>query len=435
MSASKIPPNENPSRTAPAEAVPTVDVVTATPAPTAAPPDVASKPRLPPTIRAGMGDVTTELVEIYGDEDERRATGLLSILGPDGHADPERVPMVDAEVWRGIYRGMLRIRLLDQQLVALAGTGRIGVYADSRGQEAAVVAPLAALADSDWVVPSHREGGAALYRGMPMRAYLAHALGNANDLSKGRRAPAHPGALRALRILPAAGASAAQLPQATGLAWAAKIKKDSCVVLAYLGEGATSAEDFHTGINFAAVFRVPAVFVCVNNGWSVSTPASAQSGSATFAIKALAYGMPGIRVDGNDPLALFDAVRAAVERARRGDGPTLIEAVTYRLGGFSSADHGGNGEPSYRDAAEVAGWSARDPLLRFSTWLNETAILEAHQQARLASEIEAEIRGALDAEGPVGPPALGTLIEDVYLHPPAELQRQLAELKRIRGKT
>ncbi|MBC8133942.1 MAG: hypothetical protein H7X95_13235 [Deltaproteobacteria bacterium] len=230
--------------------------------------------------------------------------------------------------------------------------------------------------------------------------------------------------------MPTSPCAATQLPQATGIAWAAKIKRDKTVVLAFLGEGATSAEDFHTGVNFAAVFKVPVVFICVNNGWAVSTPAATQSASETFAVKALAYGIPGVRVDGNDVLAVYAATREAVERARRGEGATLIEAVTYLLGTHGSASEDPN---RYRDAAEAEKWTAQDPLIRFRAWLTGAGILNEASEIRLREEIESEIKGAVAANEGLAPPALRTMIEDVYVRPPRALEEQLAELQRIRA--
>ena len=386
-------------------------------------------PKMPPKIRAGMGDVVSEQVTVYSDADVERATGLLSILGVDGKADPARVPKAEPATWLALYRGMLRVRMVDDRLMALQRQGRIGFHADGRGQEATTVAPVAALDPEDWIVPSHRESGAALYRGLSLRSYIAQALGNAHDIGKGRRIPAHPATPRALRVLPASACSATQLPQATGIAWAARIKGDKTVVLAYLGEGATSAEDFHTGINFAAVYRAPVVFVCANNGWATSTPAARQSASVTFAIKALAYGIPGVRVDGNDVFAVTAASREAVERARRGDGPTLIEAVTYRLGPHDSSD-----EPDrYRAAGEVEARAAEEPLLRFGAWLRANRMLDDTRERALLAELDTEIREAIAAEE--NQPALTrrTLIEDVLAQPSTALEEQLAELERVRA--
>ena len=292
-----------------------------------------------------------------------------------------------------------------------------------------MAAPLAALEKSDWIVPAHREAGAALLRGLPLQAFVAQQLGNAHDLGKGRQMPAHPVTPRELRVLPMSWCAATQLPQATGLAWAAKIKKDKTVVLAYLGEGATSAEDFHTGVNFAAVFRVPAVFLCVNNGFAVSTPAKAQSASETFAVKALAYGIPGVRVDGNDVLAVYAATHEAVERARRGEGPTLIEAVTYRLGGHSSSDS----PDRYRADAELVPWRARDPLLRLAIWLRATGHLDDARARAIDDAIAADLRRAIEAEEQVPAPARRSLIEDVYVRPLTSQEEQLADLERVRA--
>jgi len=350
-------------------------------------------------------------------------------LGPDGRAVTEPSPALGADGWRRVHRGMRLIRLLDERMMKLAREGRIAAYAESRGQEASVIAPMAALQETDWVVPSHREGGAALYRGLSVPAYVAQQLGRSNDLAKGRQMPAHPGTPRAFRFLPASSGVATQLPHAAGLAWAAKIKRERTVVLAFLGEGATSAEDFHTGVNFAAVFRAPVVFVCVNNGWAMSTPARAQSASETFAVKALAYGIPGVRVDGNDALAVLAATREAVDRARDGGGPTLIEAVTYRLGGHDADD-----EPHrYRDDAEVAAWAARDPLPRLEAWMRAAGFLDDEGRKRIDDELNELIRKAVETGEAVAPLSRRSLIEDVYVTPPLGLEEQLAEVERIRG--
>jgi pyruvate dehydrogenase E1 component alpha subunit/2-oxoisovalerate dehydrogenase E1 component alpha subunit len=376
-----------------------------------------------------MGDVESDFVEVWSDEDQARATGLLSILREDGTADAKAVPALDAAALREIYRGMVRIRIIDERLMALQRQGRIGFYAEARGQEAAVIGAVAALAADDFVVPAHRELGAVLYRGLPLHSFIAQLYGNANDIARGRQMPVHPGAPRSLNYLPPSSCVATQLPQATGIAWAAKILKKKTVVLGYLGEGGTSAEDFHAGMNFAAVYCTPVVFLCQNNQWAISTPASTQSASETFAIKALAYGMPGVRVDGNDVFAVYAATRAAVDRARSGGGPTLIEAVTYRLGAHSTSD-----DPTrYRDDATEE-WTRKDPIGRFSAWLLASGTLDQAADAALRAAIEEELREAIDAEENVGPPPVESLIEDVFAEPTTALREQLADLQRIRAK-
>ena len=386
-------------------------------------------PPPPAKIRAGMGDVESDFVEVWSDEDQARATGLLSILREDGTADAKAVPALDAAALREIYRGMVRIRIIDERLIVLQRQGRIGFYAEARGQEAAVIGGVAALAADDFVVPAHRELGAVLYRGLPLRSFVAQLFGNANDIARGRQMPVHPGAPRSLNYLPPSSCVATQLPQATGIAWAAKILKKKTVVLGYLGEGGTSAEDFHAGVNFAAVYHTPVVFLCQNNQWAISTPASSQSASETFAIKALAYGMPGVRVDGNDIFAVYAATKAAVDRARAGGGPTLIEAVTYRLGAHSTSD-----DPARYRADQTEEWTRRDPITRFRAWLLASGNLDEAADAALRAAIEEELREAIDAEEKVGPPPIESLIEDVFAEPTTALREQLADLKRIRGK-
>jgi 2-oxoisovalerate dehydrogenase E1 component alpha subunit len=403
-----------------------------------------------------MGDVAAEMVEIYSDEALRLATGLVSVVadGPGDAANPgpQIRHEVSQEVWREIFRGMLRVHRLELRLTAATAAGRLPMATEVResmpapayelgGLEAATIAPLATLTARDWVVPGHREGAAALYRGLPLRAYLANVLGNANDRAKGRQAPGHPVGARALNVLPASASASTHLPQAAGLAWAAKIKRDDTVVLCYLDAAATAGEDFHTGLNFAAVFRVPAVFVCINTVPSVAANGSSTTsashlgvgvglGSETVAVKALAYGIPGIRVDGGDAVAVFQVARAAVEAARRGGGPTLIEAVTERLARQVGVAAGPGAPPAPRREPAFTG----DPMLRLSRWLNESGILGAADQVAWAAEIDAEIDAALAAETAVPAPSVGTLVEDVYASPPAALLEQGADLQRIRRK-
>ena len=380
-------------------------------------------------IRAGMGDVEADAVEVWSDEDQARATGLLQMLAPDGKLAAGPRPQLEPALLRELHRSMLRSRLLDEKMLNLQRQGRIGHYVEARGQEAAVIGAVAAMEPRDYVVPANRELGAVLHRGLPIASVVAQLFGNARDLGRGRQLPTLQTAPRALNFIPPSSCVATQLPHAAGLAWAAKMHRDPIVVLAYLGEGATSAEDFHAGVNFAAVYHVPAVFLCENNQWALSTPASRQTASQTFAIKALAYGMPGVRVDGNDVLAVHAAVSEATARARTGGGPTLIEAVTYRMGGGSSSD-----DPHvYRDEAEEAAWRAKDPLVRFGAWLAATGVLDAAGAAAQRAALEDEIASAVESEERVGPPPLRSLIEDVFATPPATLEEQLADLVRVRA--
>ncbi|MGZ3442480.1 MAG: thiamine pyrophosphate-dependent dehydrogenase E1 component subunit alpha, partial [Polyangia bacterium] len=349
--------------------------------------------------------------------------GLFQVLAPDGTADAARVPSIgDAELVR-MYRGMLMIRVMDERLLLLQRQGRIGFYGEAKGQEGAVIGAAAALGPEDWIVPALREAGAAIYRGLPLRTYVAQIFGNADDVSKGRQLPCHPGT-RAAHYLTMSSCIATQLPHAVGMAWAARIKGDDMVVLACLGDGATSEEDFHAAMNFAGVYKAPVVFFCQNNQWAISTPVTLQTAAPTIAIKAVAYGFGGVRCDGNDVLAVYSCVRDAVDRARRGDGPTLVEALTYRVSAHSSSD-----DPSrYRDENVTAAWRARDPLARFRTWLTAQGLLDAAADERMRAELDAEVRDAVAKNEHVAPPPLETLVEDVYADVPWHLQEQLSEI-------
>jgi TPP-dependent pyruvate/acetoin dehydrogenase alpha subunit len=315
-----------------------------------------------PRIRSGMQDLAAPVVEVWSDDDHRRATSLGTILSPDGKADRAGVPALAPEALRECYRTMLRIRALGERAAERAGPDQGAAGPDARGAEAAIVGAVSALEADDVVVPGWREGGAALWRGHTVAA-----------LAAGTPAP------RALAVLPPTPYRGTQLPHATGIAWAIKLQAKQQanlqsalqaatggggkVVLAYLDQGATSTEDFHAGLNFAGVFGVPAVFVCIND----ASRASVETVSETLAVKALAYGLSATRVDGNDLFAVHAATRAAADRARRGEGATLIEAVLAEAG---------------------------DPLERVRGWLASQNIADAAAEAALRREVGAEVDAA-----------------------------------------
>jgi pyruvate dehydrogenase E1 component alpha subunit len=345
--------------------------------------------------------------------------GLYQILDEQGAvADPARIPPLPPADLLRIYRGMLLIRVMDERLLALQRQGRIGFYGEAKGQEAAIIGAAHALGPRDWLVPALREAGAGIYRGLSLRDYVAQIFGNGDDVSKGRQLPCHPGT-RAARYLTMSSCIASQLPHAMGIAWAARIQGEDTVVLGCLGDGATSEEDFHVAANFAGVYRAPVVFLCQNNQWAISTPVGLQTAAPTMAVKAIAYGFGGVRVDGNDVLAVYACVHEAVERARRGEGPTLIEALTYRVSAHSSSD-----DPTrYRDEKITEQWRRRDPIARFRAWLTAQGLLDAAADERLRAELEAEVRETIAAQERVAPPPLSSLVEDVF----AEVPRHLAE--------
>ena len=256
---------------------------------------------------------------------------LYRVLQEDGSADPAEVLLPDQEIVT-LYRWMVLNRQLDERMIGLQRQGRINFYIGSIGEEAAVFGTAYAMAPADWIFPCYREHGAALLRGMPLATYVCDLLGNAGDVMLGHQMPCHE-AWKPAHFASISSPIGTQIPQAVGAAWAARIKKQEMVALVYFGEGATSANDFHTGLNFAGVHKIPVVFACRNNGWAISVPRERQTAAETIAQKALAYGLRGERVDGNDLLAVYGATRRARERAARGEGATLLECVTYRIEG------------------------------------------------------------------------------------------------------
>ena len=378
-----------------------------------------------PTDKRRSGQITVEYTTVWSDDEHARATGLVQVLDEHGHANPAKLPKLSNEALARMYEGMLLSRMLDEQLLPLQRQGRIGHYFEARGQEAGPIAGAEAILKTDYFVQGLREGAAAVYRGLPLAKYIAQILGTSHDAGRGRQMPCHVGSAE-VRHVSTSSAVASQIPHAVGIAWAAKIRKDSTVALCFFGDGATSEDDFHAGLNFAGVYKAPVVFVCQNNQWAISTKVAAQTQSETLAVKGLAYAVPSLRVDGNDVLAMYSAIKAAVDTARAGGGPSFIEAVTYRLGAHSSAD-----DPAhYRDKAEHEAWQKRDPLLRFATWLEAQKILSSEEQAALRSRIGEAIRTAIASEEAAGPPPLSSLFEDVFARPTWLLEEQSAAMLR-----
>jgi pyruvate dehydrogenase E1 component alpha subunit/2-oxoisovalerate dehydrogenase E1 component alpha subunit len=361
-------------------------------------------------------------------ETAARAVDLLQVLRPDGSWDAALDPELDPALLRRMHRTMVLLRALDERMLALQRQGRVGFYGACTGQEAAVVGSAAALTPTDWVFPALREGAAMLWRGYPLTTYVSQVFGNALDPLKGRQMPSHMSDRRVNQVS-WSSCIGSQLPQAVGAAWAVKLRGQPTVVMAYLGDGATSSADFHYAINFAGVYRVPMVLFCQNNGWSISVPTREQTASESIAVKALGYGVPGYRVDGNDLVAVHVVTRHAVERARRGKGPSFIEAVTYRIGAHSSSD-----DPTrYRDEAEVSLWRQRDPLLRLAHYLDARGIVALADQEAVRAEVDAEVRAAIAEAEAVGPPPLPSLFEDVYAQVPWHLAEERDDHVRYRS--
>ncbi|CAN5789803.1 MAG: pyruvate dehydrogenase (acetyl-transferring) E1 component subunit alpha [Acidimicrobiia bacterium] len=336
---------------------------------------------------------------------------MLAILTPSGNLVAPSP--LEPDVVRRLYRAMVFARTYDRKGTALQKQGRLATYASFEGQEAAQVGSAAALEPEDWMVASYRDAAAMWMQGYPLELLFAGRTGD----ERGGSPPAH------VPVLPPSITVGGHMVHAVGLAWAARLRGERRVAITYFGDGATSEGDFHEAMNFAAVFNTPCVFFCQNNGWAISLPREEQTKSETIAQKAIAYGMPGVQVDGNDLLAVYAATEEALARARANEGPTLIEAVTYRIGPHTTAD-----DPArYRAGTLTDEWRQRDPLERVRLFLSERELWTAEWQeeieAAAASEIDRAI-GLAEEMVPLGP---GDVFASMYADLPRHLRLQQAE--------
>jgi pyruvate dehydrogenase E1 component alpha subunit len=340
----------------------------------------------------------------------------LSILDEHGMLDTALEPDISAEMLHKLHRTMLLTRRFDERLLNLQRQGRIGTFPPVKGHEAAHLGAAAHLRPTDWMVPSFREQAALIWRGASLEQMVVYN----NGFNEGGAVP------QGARTLPIAVPVGSQVLHAVGLAWAARYRGTDEVVMTFFGDGATSEGDFHEAMNFAAVYQLPVVFVCQNNHWAISIPVHKQTHTPTLAQKALAYGMPGIQVDGNDLLSVYVAAGEAVDRARSGGGPTLVECVTYRLIMHTTADD----PKKYRSPEEEQAWLARDPLPRFQNYLKDKGLLSNDDVVGIEAGIETQIQQAVDkAEAWMGQPHDPLqMFEHLYDDPPPELKRQRREL-------
>ena len=341
-----------------------------------------------------------------------RSLERISILSESGEAEDDLVPEIPDDLLLRGFRTMLFARRFDERRLKLQRSGRIGTFAPVSGQEAAQVGSVSALTDRDWFVPSYRETAAHFWRGTDPADMLVYDAGYNEGGALGEGG----------RTLPLAVPVGTQMLHAAGLAHAARHLGEDEVAMTFFGDGATSQGDFHESMNFASVFDCPVVFVCQNNQYAISVPRSRQTRSETLAQKALAYGMPGVQVDGNDIFACHVAAREAVKRAREEARPTLIECVTYRLEMHTTAD-----DPSrYRDDEEVEVWRKRDPIDRFAIWLKERGLIADEDIATAEEEISDRIDKAWKtAEARIADLAdLGPIFAHVLENETPELARQ-----------
>ncbi len=342
-------------------------------------------------------------------------TERLEILDKDGRIDPELDPGLAPEILLGFHRAMLQARLFDDKALKLQRQGRMGTWASLEGQEAAQVGVASALAPEDWVIPSFREHGVLLAFGIPGADVYRYWRGD----ERGAIPP------EGRNVLPPSVPVGSQLLHGVGVGLALKLQGRRAAAVAFAGDGGTSQGDFHEALNFAGVFSPPTVFVIQNNHWAISLPFRKQTASASIAQKAHAYGIPGIQVDGNDILAVHVAARDALARARAGEGPTLIEAHTYRFGNHTTSDEA----TRYRSPEELAWWRERDPLLRLRRHLEARGLWDSTHEESLVAELRAGIEDMVEAAEALPPPPPTEMVEWTYAQLPWHLAEQRAEIE------
>ena len=341
------------------------------------------------------------------------------MIGVDGEAD-RRVEWLDDDRLLELHRSLVRLRTYDERSVVYHSQGRIGTYAIFRGHEAIQAGAVHALEDRDWIFPSYRDSAIGLLRGLPPATILQWWRGHPSGWW-------NPADVNVASICVPIGT---QVPHAAGLAWGMRLKGSDAVAVVLFGDGATSEGSFHEGANLAAVVRAPLVLLCNNNQWAISTPLHAQTAASRLADKAVGYGMPAIRVDGHDVLAVLEAVREGVERARAGEGPTFVEAVTYRSAPHATAD-----DPTlYIDPERVAAEQGRDCVALYEEYLVRLGLLDDDRRAAVKEEALAAMRAGIEQAEDEPRAELELVFAHAYVEPPPANARDLDELRRVYGR-
>lgn len=343
----------------------------------------------------------------------------LQILDEDGNCDEELRPSLSYEQVKRLFEWMVLARTFDDKAFKLQREGRLGTYASILGQEAAQIGSAFALSPTDWMFPAFREPGASFVRGLPMRMILQYWAGD----ERGSQIP------EGLNDFPISIPVATQIPIAVGVALAAKSNGDPIAVMAFMGDGATSKGDFHEGLNFAGVFSAPVVFVCQNNQWAISVPLRRQTAAKTLAQKAVAYGFPGIQVDGNDVFAVYRAATEALTRAREGKGPSLIECVTYRVGDHTTADDASR----YRDREEVERWKQKDPIERLRRYMEKGGLWSKSYDQAVRLESKQKVQQAVHEQESFPPPDPRDIFRFTFQDLTAELKEQMERFLKANG--
>ena len=337
----------------------------------------------------------------------------LQILDEQGRVG--KLPRLSAVDIKKVYRFMVLSRVFDEKMLSLQRQGRIGTFASIRGQEASNVGIGYAMSKEDWLFPSFRETGTSLVLGLPMENILLYYGGD----ERGMKIP------EKVNHFPITVPVSTQALHAVGFAWAQKLQKKKAVAVTVFGDGSTSEGDFHEAMNFAGVFKIPTVFVCQNNQWAISVPRERQSASETLAQKAIAYGFQGVQVDGNDVFAVYHAVKDAVEKARKGGGPTLVECFTYRMSDHTTADDW----KKYRSQDEVDEWRKKDPIDRLRKYMESKKLWKKSDEKKLLKEAEKLVETAVKKFESIKPPDIEDIFRYTYAEMTPELKEQMERLK------
>lgn len=340
----------------------------------------------------------------------------LQILDENGQIVNEKlVPKIKKETLLKMYRTMILGRISDEKAIQFQRQGRMLTYAPNMGQEAAQLGSIAAMHDDDWLVLAFRELNAMLYKGVTLEQSFLYWLGNeiGSKFDEG------------VKVLPINVPIGSQISHAAGLAYAAKLRKTGEASIVYIGDGGTSHGEFHEGMTFASTYKVPMITIIQNNQYAISTPRHKVIASKTLAQKAVAYGIPGIQVDGNDPLAMYVAVETARARAAEGEGPTLIEAVTYRMGPHTTSDN----PKLYREDSEVEKWAKKDPILRFKKYLIDMKYWSEAKDETLKKETKKLVLDTFKKVEKIGDVALEDIFKYTYESMTPEMERQMNNYK------
>ena len=340
----------------------------------------------------------------------------LQILDENGNCDKKLMPKLSSKDIKDMYKAMVLTRIFDDKLLSLQRQGRVGTIAQVKGQEASNIGSAYALNKEDWIFPSFRETGSLILRGWPPEMIILYFGGD----ERGSKVP------EGVNIFTIAIPVATQLPHAVGFAWGVKLKKDKKVVVTYFGDGSTSEGDFHESLNFAGVFKLPIVFICQNNQYAISVPREKQTAAETLAQKAIAYGFEGIQVDGNDVFAVYRATKEALQKARNGKGPTLIECVTYRMADHTTADDASK----YRSKAEVEKWKKKDPIDRLRKYMEKNKMWNKKEEEKLIEGLKKKVEDIVKKAESYSKVNPEDIFKYMYKEMPWNLKEQMEEMKK-----